>query len=185
MVSRISARSTFRERFPAEGRTLIMESNSIHSVNKRGHFTFSGLAGACPYANVHTVQLPSLCRVWKGGLALSGRARVQRGPSEAARCVSTGNRQASLLSILFSLFLIREIVLEGVAKVALDCAHRTSTVLSCAFCEQGGHLAAPFLTLLRPRVERARKIIRPHPLSFSSFRDSAQVRRRNQISHEN
>ena len=31
----------------------------------------------------------------------------------------------------------------GVAKAALYCAHRTSTVLSCAFCEQEGHLAAP------------------------------------------
>jgi hypothetical protein len=29
------------------------------------------------------------------------------------------------------------------AKAALDCAHRTSTASSCAFCEQGGHLAAP------------------------------------------
>src|ERR1043165_1196626 len=29
---------------------------------------------------------------------------------------------------------------EGVAKAALYCAHRTSTFLSCAFCEQGGHL---------------------------------------------
>jgi len=30
----------------------------------------------------------------------------------------------------------------GVAKAALYCAHRTSTFLSCAFCEQEGHLAA-------------------------------------------
>jgi len=43
---------------------------------------------------------------------------------------------------------------RGVAKAALNCAHRTSTVSPCAFCEQGGHLAAPSppLTpvLLRP-----------------------------------
>jgi hypothetical protein len=32
---------------------------------------------------------------------------------------------------------------EGVAKAALYCAHGTSTVSSCAFCEQEGHLAAP------------------------------------------
>ena len=32
---------------------------------------------------------------------------------------------------------------RGVAKAALYCAHRTSTILSCAFCEQEGHLAAP------------------------------------------
>jgi hypothetical protein len=33
--------------------------------------------------------------------------------------------------------------LRGGAKAALNCAHRTSTVSPCAFCEQGGHLAAP------------------------------------------
>ena len=32
---------------------------------------------------------------------------------------------------------------RGVAEGALYCAHRTSTVSSCAFCEQEGHLAAP------------------------------------------
>jgi hypothetical protein len=30
-----------------------------------------------------------------------------------------------------------------VAEAALYCAHRTSTVSPCAFCEQKGHLAAP------------------------------------------
>src|SRR6185295_4879054 len=34
-------------------------------------------------------------------------------------------------------------LLRGAAKAALNCAHRTSTVSSCVFCEQGGHLAAP------------------------------------------
>jgi len=34
--------------------------------------------------------------------------------------------------------------LEGVAKAALSCAHRTSTVSSCAFCEQEGHMATSF-----------------------------------------
>ena len=38
----------------------------------------------------------------------------------------------------FSLPLFR-----GVAEAALYCVHRTSTVSSCAFCEQEGHLAAP------------------------------------------
>jgi hypothetical protein len=33
--------------------------------------------------------------------------------------------------------------LEGVAEAALYCAHRTSTVSSCAFCEQEGHLGTP------------------------------------------
>ena len=47
---------------------------------------------------------------------------------------------------------------RGVAKAALDCAHRTSTVSSCAFCEQEGHLAAPLLILLRPYVARAGRL---------------------------
>ena len=42
------------------------------------------------------------------------------------------------LASKFSLFLFR-----GVAEAALYCAHRTSTFLSCAFCEQEGHLATP------------------------------------------
>jgi len=33
---------------------------------------------------------------------------------------------------------------KGVAEAALYCTHRTSTVPPCAFCEQEGHLAAPF-----------------------------------------
>src|SRR5438552_17848130 len=32
---------------------------------------------------------------------------------------------------------------KGVAEAALNCAYRTSTVSSCAFCEQEGHLATP------------------------------------------
>jgi hypothetical protein len=35
-------------------------------------------------------------------------------------------------------------IYKGVAEAALYCAHRTSTFLSCAFCEQEGHLAAPY-----------------------------------------
>ena len=38
---------------------------------------------------------------------------------------------------------------RGVAKVALDCAHRTRAFLGRAFCEQGGHLAIPDLFLIR------------------------------------
>ena len=34
--------------------------------------------------------------------------------------------------------------LRGVAEAALYSAHRTSTVSSCAFCEQEGHLATSF-----------------------------------------
>ena len=79
-------------------------------------------------------------------------------------------------------------LLKGAAEAALYCAHRTSTFLSCAFCEQEGYLGTPFSSLqacslslqgwglidlrlrasneglLRPRVARARKIISLHPL---------------------
>ncbi len=48
-------------------------------------------------------------------------------------------------------------LLRGAAKATLYCAHRTSTVSSCAFCEQEGHLAAPLFIFLRPRVARAKK----------------------------
>jgi|CXWL01.1.fsa_nt_gi hypothetical protein len=34
-------------------------------------------------------------------------------------------------------------ILKGVAKAALYCAHRTSTFLSCAFCEQEGTWPLP------------------------------------------
>jgi len=47
-------------------------------------------------------------------------------------------RALCLWPFQFSLSLFR-----GAAKAALYCAHRTSTFLSCAFCEQKGHLAAP------------------------------------------
>ena len=40
-------------------------------------------------------------------------------------------------------------VFRGVAKAALDCAHRTRAFLGRAFCEQGGHPAAPDLLLIR------------------------------------
>jgi hypothetical protein len=67
----------------------------------------------------YPLQIFSLCIV-RGGLVVSQRARVQRGPSEAARCASTGNRQAPLP--FFSLYSSSALVLEGVAKAALDCA---------------------------------------------------------------
>jgi hypothetical protein len=58
--------------------------------------------------------------------------------------------------------------LEGVAEAALNCAHRTSTVSPCAFCEQGGHLAAPYPSFssraLREHGDRP-----SHPTSFFSI----------------
>ena len=44
------------------------------------------------------------------------------------------------------------LLVKGVAEAALDCARRTSTVSSCALCEQKGHLAAPASSLTRKRI---------------------------------
>ena len=60
---------------------------------------------------------------------------------------------------------------RGVAEAALYCAHRTSTVSPCAFCEQEGHLAAPFPSLPRPRVARARGSSQLPRLFFSILLD--------------
>ena len=38
-------------------------------------------------------------------------------------------------------------LLRGVAKAALDCAHRATTVSSWGLCEQEGHLATPLSSL--------------------------------------
>jgi len=55
--------------------------------------------------------------------------------------------------------------LKGAAKDALYCAHRTSTFLSCAFCEQEGHLAVPFsFRALREHGDRP-----SYPTSFFSI----------------
>ena len=47
-------------------------------------------------------------------------------------------------------------LVRGVAEAALYCAHRTSTVSPCAFCEQEGHLAAPLLTAATREAIRLR-----------------------------
>ena len=58
--------------------------------------------------------------------------------------------------------------LEGVAEAALNCAHRTSTVSPCAFCEQGGHLAAPYPSFSR-RALREHGDRPSYPTSFFSI----------------
>ena len=67
----------------------------------------------------------------------------------AARCASRGDfRVSSLPTALAERASPHSSrLLRRSGQVALYCAHRTSTVLSCAFCEQEGHLAAPPLSL--------------------------------------
>jgi len=97
----------------------------------------------------------------RNGLAASQRARVQRGESATARCASTGNRQASLLFFFLPLLLLPSIGGSGQGCPRLRATFspsqprarrdallsQASTVSSCAFCEQGGHLAAPIPSL--------------------------------------
>src|SRR3954464_13948235 len=102
-----------------------------------------------------------------------------RGPSEAARCASTGAQQVAFPLILLSFLHLDlkgscqtilhcaqlfhppnperaetpfarrgpshslRLSLGGVAEVALHCANRPSTFLSCAFCEKEGPLPPP------------------------------------------
>ena len=78
-------------------------------------------------------------------------ARVQRGPSEAARCASTEDHQAPSLPFhrggsasknstrpLSACSRLACFSSKGSSRTVFHCAHRTSTVLSCAFCEQEG-----------------------------------------------
>jgi len=58
--------------------------------------------------------------------------------------------------------------LKGVAKAALYCAHRTSTVSPCAFCEQEGHLAAPS-SFFSSRALREHGDRPSHPTTFFSI----------------
>ncbi len=57
---------------------------------------------------------------------------------------------------------------RGGVKAALNCAHRTSTVSPYAFCEQGGHLAAPSSFFSSPALREHGD--RPsYPTSFFSI----------------
>ena len=52
-------------------------------------------------------------------------------------------------------FRFSPLCVQGSSQTVLHCAHRTSTVLSCAFCEHKGWSGCSPYVLLRPRVARA------------------------------
>ena len=92
---------------------------------------------------------PRVCqdRLFALGRALS-QARLQRATKDGSSklaCVRSPLmvRMSPPLRALSAAFQFSLPLFRGVAKAALYCAHRTSTVSSCAFCEQEGHLAAP------------------------------------------
>ena len=54
---------------------------------------------------------------------------------------------------------------KGVAEAALYCAHRTSTVSPCAFCEQEGRLATPSPSFRGRALREHRGLTGPgHPI---------------------
>ena len=83
------------------------------------------------------------------------RAKTRLGPSKAAASnqrwffqaclcmLSCGGSNESPAARWVRPFQFSPPLFRGVAEAALYCAHRTSTVSSCVFCEQEGHLAAP------------------------------------------
>src|SRR4029079_4348400 len=107
---------------------------------------------------------------------------VSTGPPSATprRAISPGEY---LPILYFSIPFFR-----GVAEASLYCAHRTSTFLSCAFCEQEGHLAAPlspsetarcasketslrrFTPLFRPESDNVTRLLRAVPAATTYVR---------------
>ena len=115
-------------------------------TKKEGQSTFSSLADLCPCVAIYQILLSSSSS-GMGGVAWrfpNVRAFNERSPRpRVARAQETFD---SFLSKLLSSIESRLILLVSLGRsdrVALYCAHRTSTFLSCAFCEQEGHLAAP------------------------------------------
>ena len=115
-------------------------------------------------------------------LVASRRARVQRGPSQAARCASTGGPSHSLL---FPLHAEGEQGLWRDTHVCSNCARRTRPVLGRAFREQGATwVSCQSSALASPSSTPVQYVFPVTPWlsdSFSSFRDSAQVRRRTSL----
>jgi hypothetical protein len=56
-------------------------------------------------------------------------------------------------------FRFSPLCIQGGGQTILHCAHRTSTVLSCAFCEHKGWSGCSPSVLRRPRVARAQETI--------------------------
>jgi hypothetical protein len=115
-------------------------------MKKNGRSTFSSLAGLCPCESVYQILLSSSSSSmgWAAWRVPSVRAFNEGSPRP--RVARAQEIFESFLSQLLSPIesrLIPNVFPGRSGQVALYCAHRTSTFLSCAFCEQEGHLAAP------------------------------------------
>src|SRR5512147_1746836 len=66
-------------------------------------------------------------------------------------------------------FLFSPLCIQGSSQTVLHRAHRTSTVVSCTFCEHKGWSGCSPSVLLRPRVARAQGTHRAIPLLLADF----------------
>jgi len=100
--------------------------------------------------------------IWKfsrGWWGLSSTAQLSHPPTpDAPRRVLAQARAFLFYQSFYTLT-------QASGRIILYCAHRTSTVSPCAFCEQKGWPGRSLLTLLRPRVARAKRAAPPSPAS--------------------
>ena len=104
---------------------------------------------------------PSLLVSRQEGVAeLSFTARIGRYSPSIHYLIQQGYEKLSIAAVEPNPSLLQTSA-KGVVEVALECAHRTSTVSSCAFCEQEGHLTAPDLSFSGRALREQRKLLTP------------------------
>jgi hypothetical protein len=117
---------------------------------EKGRSTVSSLAGLCPCESVYQILLSSSSSSMGWAAWRVPSVRVFNEGSLRPRVARAQETFDSFLSQLLSPIESRLILFVSLGRSgqgALYCAHRTSTFLSCAFCEQEGHLAASSLFL--------------------------------------
>ena len=131
---------------------LTTSRTSVNALSSNSSAPRNG-AGKRVHAQTHTS--PTLTRP-DGVAEVLSTARVHRAPSERTRCASTESTLATsnpltlrTIHVQFN-FLIIPIVM-GV-KGYCHCAHRTSTALSCAFCEHSSDPPSPSRLLCSHRA---------------------------------
>jgi hypothetical protein len=70
--------------------------------------------------------------------------KIDKDSSETISSFLNNHKTGQTTWVAFQESPISHTSLKRSSQAALCCAHRTSTVSSCAFCEQEGHLAASF-----------------------------------------
>ncbi len=130
---------------------VILISAGVERIWPFYFFKSAGLSYRCACQERSEPLLSSLSQYWKGGRRFHVRASNEGSPRPR---VARAQGIARLPFFLFPPFLFpysSSPVLEGVAKVALDCAHRTRAVpIAARSASKEGTLAAPSPTLASP-----------------------------------